>query len=90
MLHKNSREQWPGNTSDGERRCKQAHERIEAALTAREIRRHRDNCNTVNAGPDSIQALQAALVLVAANLNHLNERLGQEPHVALGRDKAQC
>jgi len=28
-------------------------------------------------GHDSIQALQSALILVAANLNHLNEQLGQ-------------
>ena len=28
-------------------------------------------------GHDSIQALQAALILVAANLNHLNEQLGR-------------
>lgn len=28
-------------------------------------------------GHDSIQALQSALILVAANLNHLNERLGR-------------
>ena len=29
-------------------------------------------------GRDSIQALQAALILVAANLNHLNERFGRK------------
>ena len=28
-------------------------------------------------GHDSIQALQSALILVAANLNHLNDQLGQ-------------
>jgi len=28
-------------------------------------------------GHDSIQALQSALILVAANLNHLNKQLGQ-------------
>jgi len=28
-------------------------------------------------GHDSIQALQSALVLIAANLNHLNNQLGQ-------------
>lgn len=28
-------------------------------------------------GHDSIQALQSALILVAANLNHLNDRLGR-------------
>lgn len=29
-------------------------------------------------GHDSIQALQSALILVAASLNHLNERLGRK------------
>jgi hypothetical protein len=29
-------------------------------------------------GRDSIQALQSALVLVAASLNHLNDRLGRK------------
>lgn len=28
-------------------------------------------------GHDSIQALQSALILVAANLNHLNDKLGR-------------
>ena len=29
-------------------------------------------------GHDSIQALQSALILVAANLNHLNDQLGRK------------
>ena len=29
-------------------------------------------------GHDSIQALQSALILIAASLNHLNERLGRK------------
>ena len=29
-------------------------------------------------GHDSIQALQSALILLAANLNHLNDRLGRK------------
>ena len=29
-------------------------------------------------GHDSIQALQSALILIAANLNHLNDKLGRK------------